>query len=155
MGLLSTYPEHVSVWSTHRTLQIFTMSRPNKQKISTDAAPGAWLFQAFAGLNLEGLPPGTATPETPLPKDPAPPAKLGRVVLRRETAHRGGKCVVVLDDFSPALDEAFLEALARRLRATCGCGGALKGRLIELQGDQVPRIRQFLENEGFRVAGVS
>ena len=133
------------------------MSRPNKQKIPTDAAPGAGLFQAFAGLNLDGLPP-VATDSAPstLPEAPAPtpPSKLGRVVLRRETAHRGGKCVVVLDDFAATLDDVFLHALAQRLRAACGCGGGVKGRMIELQGDQVARVRQHLSSEGFRVAGV-
>jgi len=82
-------------------------------------------------------------------------AKRGRVVLRRETAHRGGKCVIVVSDFDGALDETFIEALATRLRAACGCGGAVKNRTIEMQGDQPARIRELLVAEGFRVAGIS
>lgn len=135
------------------------MSRPNKNKISTDAPATGGLFAAFVGLEIGGLPKG---PETLEPSatgaetaaDKHHPAKLGRVVLRREKAHRGGKCVIVADGFAPALDEAFLEALAKRLRAACGCGGAVKERTIELQGDQVPRIRECLLAEGFRVDGV-
>lgn len=131
------------------------MSRPNKQKIPTEA-PSGGLFAAFAGLEIqvpatsgpEAPPAGTAEKPSKAPKNP------GRVVLRRETAHRGGKCVVVLDGFDPALDDEFLHALAKRLRAACGCGGAVKGRAIELQGEQAARARQLLAGEGFRVAGV-
>ena len=123
------------------------MSRPNKNKISTQPEPGGGLFAAFAGLEINGLPEG-------LPSDEKSPAKLGRVVLRRETAHRGGKCVVVVDGFDAALAPAFIETLGKRLRAACGCGGAVKNRTLELQGEQVARARQWLAAEGFRVDGV-
>ncbi|MEI6561539.1 MAG: translation initiation factor [Verrucomicrobiota bacterium] len=128
------------------------MSRPNKNKISTEVQTGGGLFAAFAGLEISGLPEGAQAVE----KSPAQnaPAKLGRVVLRRETAHRGGKCVVVVEGFDAALDPAFIEALGKRLRAACGCGGAVKGRALELQGEQVARVRQWLAAEGFRVDGV-
>ena len=138
------------------------MSRPNKNKIPTDAQNRAdGMFQAFAGLDITGLP---ASPTQSVRADPeasgstqgsAKPQKLGRVLLRRETAHRGGKCVVVVDGFDPKLDEVFIQALAKRLRAECGCGGAVKERSIEMQGDQVPKIRALLGKEGFKVAGVS
>jgi translation initiation factor 1 len=80
---------------------------------------------------------------------------MGRVVLRRETAHRGGKTVIVVHDFATHLPVSVIEALAKKLRAACGCGGAVKGRTIELQGDQPGRIRALLEAEGFQVAGVA
>jgi translation initiation factor 1 (eIF-1/SUI1) len=37
----------------------------------------------------------------------------------------------------------------------CGCGGTTRERAIEIQGDQPGRIRELLEQEGFRVAGVT
>jgi translation initiation factor 1 len=79
---------------------------------------------------------------------------MGRVVLRRETAHRGGKTVVVVDDFATHLPVSVIEKIAKKLRASCGCGGAVKGRTIEIQGDQPARVRAALEAEGFQVAGV-
>jgi len=138
------------------------MSRPKNTRIPTQSAP-AGLFNAFANLNIEGLP-EVAESAPPVSGGSrrsvecaagAAPCKPGRVVLRRETAHRGGKCVVVLDGFDSTRDDACLQSLARRLRAACGCGGAVKGRTVELQGDQVPRIRQLLAAEGFQVAGES
>ncbi len=134
------------------------MSRPNPKKIplqSPGSPPGgAGLFQAFAGLEIGGLPEGPPPLAGPEKTPSNAPAKLGRVVLRRETAHRGGKCVIVLDGFDPALDDAFLQALSKRLRAACGCGGAVRERTLELQGEQAARARELLVAEGFRVAGV-
>lgn len=134
------------------------MSRSKNDKIPTQASGGG-LFNAFANLEIEGLPdlPQAVVPVAVDASQSATDSRKnmpGRVVLRRETAHRGGKCVVVLDGFDSALDGASLQSLAKRLRAACGCGGAVKERTIELQGDQVPRIRQLLTEEGFRVAGV-
>lgn len=136
------------------------MSRPNKNKIQTDAESCAGFAGAFSGLQIGGLPDGPQNQQKSGFEDKEPtvsrtPAKLGRVVLRRETAHRGGKCVIVVDGFDPAIEPAFIEALAKRLRAACGCGGAVKDRAIEMQGDQPARIREKLAAEGFRVAGIS
>ena len=131
------------------------MSRPNKQKISIQAPADGGLFAAFSGLEIPGLPEPppqkSTTPEPP----PSAPAKKGRVVLRRETAHRGGKSVIVVDGFDPGIDDAAIEALGKRLRAACGCGGAVKNRTLELQGNQADRIRAWLTGEGFRVGGIS
>jgi translation initiation factor 1 len=115
--------------------------------------PGqAGLNSAFAGLSLSGLPEGPAEPPAAAASSGAP--KPGRVVLRRETSGRGGKTVIVVDDFAAHFTGEDLEALARKLQRTCGCGGSVKGRTIELQGDQPGKIRAALETDGFRVAGV-
>jgi translation initiation factor 1 len=79
---------------------------------------------------------------------------MGRVVLRRETAHRGGKTVIVVHDFATHIPPSVIEKVAKKLRAACGCGGTVKGRTIEIQGDQSSRVRAALEAEGFQVAGV-
>jgi translation initiation factor 1 len=80
--------------------------------------------------------------------------KVGRVVLRKETAHRGGKVVIVVDQFPTSIPLAALESLARDLRKAVGAGGALKGRAIEVQGDHPAKIRTFLEAAGYDVAGI-
>ena len=59
-----------------------------------------------------------------------------------------------MDGFAPSISSQSIEQLARRLRQACGCGGTARERTIEIQGDQVTRIRTLLEGEGFRVAGV-
>jgi translation initiation factor 1 len=48
-----------------------------------------------------------------------------------------------------------IEKVAKKLRAGCGCGGTVRDRTIEMQGDQPVKIRALLKAEGFQVAGVS
>jgi translation initiation factor 1 len=126
--------------------------RPNPRKrVETNAStsPLTALQDAFPEIDL---PP---EPDRPRPVDAAPASlwKLGRVVLRRETAHRGGKTVIVVDQFATHLPLSVIETVAKKIRMTCGCGGSVKGRTIELQGDQADRVRAVLEQEGFKVAG--
>lgn len=106
------------------------------------------LQSPFAGLQIEGLPEGPADNVFPVA-----PGKLGRVVLRRETAQRSGKTVVVVTGFEEHHSTSGINELARAARQACGCGGTVRGREIELQGDLVPAVRRFFEAQGFRVAG--
>ncbi|HEV7405426.1 MAG TPA: translation initiation factor [Chthoniobacteraceae bacterium] len=121
-----------------------------KPRIELNPAQGG-LHAAFAGLSIPGLPEGPPASEPP---PAAAPAKRGRVILRRETAHRGGKAVLIVQDFAAHLGAEEIAALAKRLRAACGCGGTLREREIELQGEHVAKVRALLESEGYQVAGV-
>ena len=97
---------------------------------------------------MAGLPDGPRAP------DPEEKTNCGRVVLRREKARRGGKTVVVVSGFLPSISGGRIEELARDARRHCGCGGTVRDREIELQGDQPGAVRQFFEFSGFKVAGV-
>ena len=112
----------------------------------------AGLGDALASLPLGPLP---AAPAKPAPLEPAKPKRLGRVVLRREKAHRGGRTVIVVHDFPPSVTVHALEDIARKLRHALGTGGTVRDRTIEMQGDQPGKIRAFLEGAGFQVAGVA
>ena len=117
--------------------------------------PQTGLNSAFAGLQLEGLPEGPRQPDKSVLEEAAtgPKPKPGRVILRRLSAHRGGKTVLLVDGFGSQHSEHAIEALGRRLRAQLGCGGTFRDRAIEIQGDQPARLRALLEGEGFQVAG--
>ena len=106
------------------------MPREEKKRIPTDAPqqPLAALDSAFAAIELPNLPAGPSTP----PASPQQIWKMGRVVLRRETAHRGGKCVIVVHDFATHLPASVLETIVKKVRQACGCGGTVKGRTIEV-----------------------
>lgn len=122
---------------------------------SSTSPTGASLHNPFAALATDGLPTGpAAVAPTAAPALPRP-SKYGRVVLRREKAHRGGKTVIVVHEFAPNIGHAYIEALAGKLKSACACGGTKRDRTIEIQGDQPARIRALLEQEGFQVAGVT
>lgn len=129
------------------------MSQEPKRRIDTNAAAGrAGLNSAFSTIALPNLPPGPAPAPPAAP--PLPVWKLGRVVLRRELAQRAGKTVIVVDQFATHLPLSVIETMAKKLRRTCGCGGTVRERMIEIQGDQPAKIRAVLEGEGFEVGGV-
>ena len=126
----------------------------SKKRIPTQAtqAPLAALNVAFSGIELSGLP--EAPEEVAEITTDLPTWKMGRVVLRRETAHRSGKTVIVIHDFATHLPLSVIESVAKKVRTACGCGGTVKNREIEIQGDQAAKVRSVLESEGFQVAGV-
>jgi len=127
--------------------------RSSEKKIQFDAASGP-LANPFAALNLSGLPEGPTEPLPEAPSEKEPPARRGRVVLRREKSQRGGKTVVVVGDFEARIPAGEIEDLGRAVRKACGCGGTVRGREIEVQGDQPARVAAFFREQGFRVAGV-
>lgn len=120
-----------------------------KIPVSGAQAPLQSPFANFHVEALGALPEGRA--DVPVPA--SSPAQAGRVVLRREKAHRGGKTVVVISSLPTHLSPPELELLTKRIRKSLGCGGTLANREIEVQGDQAPRVRAFLEKEGFTVVG--
>ena len=128
--------------------------RPGSKKRIDTNAPQPALNDAFSTLNLDprDLPPGPAS--VPGVESLHTIWKMGRVVLRKETARRGGKTVIVVDDFASHLPVSVIEKIGKKLRQTCGCGGTVKGRVVEIQMDQPARIRAVLEAEGFEVAGI-
>jgi translation initiation factor 1 len=66
------------------------------------------------------------------------PAAPARVRVGREVAGRAGKGVSVISGLP--LAPADLEALASRLKRLCGAGGAVRDRVIEIQGDHRDRL---------------
>lgn len=100
-------------------------------------------------------------PAAPAPADSKADKSRGRVVLRRETKHRGGKAVVIVSGLSALrdFDAAAAESLAQQLKKQLGCGGTVEdapgGREIVLQGDRAAQVAALLRKLGFRVDGVT
>lgn len=82
----------------------------------------------------------------PRPKSPPPQQQQVRVALERKG--RGGKSVSVITGVVAAPAE--LEALCKTLKNRLGAGGAVKGAVIEIQGDQRDKIVALLQEMGYQ-----
>lgn len=81
---------------------------------------------------------------------PSPPRSGDGIVrIQRETKGRKGKGVTCINGL-PGTD-AELKLLLAELKRLCGCGGALKNGIIEIQGDKRQQIQQTLEAKKFKV----
>ncbi|MBE2179276.1 MAG: translation initiation factor [Chthoniobacterales bacterium] len=126
------------------------MAREKRQRISTESAP-ALQTSPFASLEIQGRESLTGdTGVAPVMEQSASP-RMERLLLRRSTARRSGKTVLVLEGFSPAWTDGKLRGLLHELKAALGCGGKLEGRTMEIQGEQAARLEPMLTTRGFSV----
>ena len=123
------------------------MPRDKKQRIATEAAPQLQT-NPFAALDLGPLREAPAAVPTPDAQKKEPKERL---LLRRSTAHRGGKTVLILEGFSPIWSAAKLESLLHELKTSLGCGGKVEDRTLELQGELADRLIPLLESRSFTI----
>ena len=98
-------------------------------------------FASLEGLR-DQLPAGPAPAAKPAPPAPKGPA---RAVVRIERKGRRGKEVTIVEKL--ALPPAELERWCKELKSALGCGGAVDGDAIVLQGDLRDRIGAVLEKK--------
>lgn len=98
----------------------------------------------------------TAAPEAPAAAPPAaakpaaPPEPPGPAwaVVRLERKGRGGKEATIVEKL--ALSPAELARWCKELKQALGCGGAVEGDAIVLQGDLRSRLPAVLTRRGVR-----
>ena len=116
------------------------------KKSNSFAALGGLVYSTDQGR----LCPGCSKPVAACScKHDAVPEGDGIVRVRRETKGRGGKTVTTVSGV--LLKEAELKELAAALKKRCGCGGALKDGVIEIQGEHVELLITELTKRGFTV----
>lgn len=129
------------------------MSRRGQKRVSTDGDGNGMGTSPFAGL--DNLTEKMALNEKVLPPianaNPAAKGKRkGRVEIRREKAGRGGKTVTTLRGFPSHIPLKTLETMVFELKKQCACGGTLKNRVIELQGDVCEKVCEVLNARGYQ-----
>lgn len=125
------------------------VARPKDRiNVGEGSAP---LARPFAGLaELRGrLPAGpaveaTAVAATTMPRGPIAAAR--KIVLRRERKGHAGKVGTRVEGLAASAKD--LDAIAGELRRGLGCGAAIDGDDIVLQGDQVDRLVPWFESRG-------
>jgi len=88
--------------------------------------------------------------QCPPPEEPRTPVNNQTARLAKEKRKRG-KVVTVIRNL---LDEGtHLADLLTALKNHCGAGGTIQNGDIEIQGEQLDRIRPFLTGAGYKVKG--
>ena len=126
------------------------MSTSKKNKISTK---GGSFFHTDVFSELESY----ASPDlNPKINSKAVDKKISakkpqtRVEVRREKSGRGGKTVTTMKAFPSHTSIETLELMTSEFRKLCACGGTLKGRVIELQGDVCDQVCDKLKADGYQ-----
>ena len=71
--------------------------------------------------------------------------------VRLEKKGRGGKSVSIIDEIPH--NPVYFKKVLKELKNYCGTGGSLKEGHLEVQGDQLIKIREFLTKKGFGFKG--
>jgi|TARA_Y100000310_G_C20637428_1_gene791957 translation initiation factor 1 len=93
-------------------------------------------------------------PLTGLPKDLGVIENISKekqAIRIRVDRRRYGKAMTVVEGFDSSVD---VKALAKQLKSRLATGGTLKGRSIELQGDQRERVKAALIKMGYPEGGI-
>lgn len=77
------------------------------------------------------------------------PSTDGVIKLQRESKGRKGKGVTLIIGLGGELSD--IKSVAADLKKLCGCGGAVKDGIIEIQGDVRDKIKPWLEQRGHKV----
>jgi len=120
------------------------MKRHRKEPAPT-GAPAPLTHAPFASLG-GGAAPASAGPAQPALQQPA------RAVVRLERKGRRGKEVTVVERLGLAVPQ--LDEWLRVLKSALGCGGAVVGANLIVQGDQRERVRAALEARGVKRVSV-
>ena len=81
-------------------------------------------------------------------KQTSAPSGDGNVRVSRETKGRKGKGVTLIKGLD--MDAVTLVLMSKKLKVMCGSGGTVKEGVIEIQGDHIERILDYLKKQGVR-----
>ena len=73
-----------------------------------------------------------------------------KLKIKLETKHRAGKAVTLITGFIGKQTDA--EELGKKLKSFCGTGGSVKDGEIIVQGDNIEKIKQWLNKNGYPTA---
>jgi translation initiation factor 1 len=124
------------------------MSKRDRRAPPAPEQPPRPFHDPFGGL-AERLGMTSASPPIPVadraaerPKGPA------RAVVRLERKGRGGKEATLVEKLD--LPPEALAGWLKELKLALGCGGAVEGGALALQGDHRERVKSLLERRGVR-----
>ncbi|HLC56548.1 MAG TPA: translation initiation factor [Candidatus Nanoarchaeia archaeon] len=74
-------------------------------------------------------------------------AKEGQRIKVRMVKRRFGKMITLIEGLDASID---VKEIAKSLKSKLACGGTVKSKIIELQGDHVQKAKEELVKLGFK-----
>jgi translation initiation factor 1 len=108
-------------------------------------------MRLFAGTEFDRPPKcercGELEADCNCPPEAKPPSKqTARVRLEKRSKAKSVTTIRDLDDTGQHLPN-----LLTKLKNHCGAGGTVQDGIVEVQGDQVTRVTEYLKKEGYKV----
>jgi len=75
--------------------------------------------------------------------------KISKVNISKQKKGKKGKTVTSIKGLGIS-NETEIKELLKKMKVFCGTGGTVIGEDIQLQGDMVNKLTEFLRNEGFQ-----
>ncbi len=80
------------------------------------------------------------------------PPQQQKLNIRLETKQRGGKKAILIAGFVGTHND--LETLAKKIKNHCGTGGSIVEGEILIQGEQVQKVKTFLQGLGYKTNNI-
>jgi len=75
--------------------------------------------------------------------------KISKINISKQKKGKKGKTVTLIKGLGMK-NEIEVKELLKKMKVFCGTGGTVIGEDIQLQGDMVNKLIEFLRNEGFQ-----
>ena len=75
--------------------------------------------------------------------------KISKITIAKQKKGKKGKTITLIKGLGIS-NETEIKSLLKKMKVFCGTGGTFIGEDIQLQGDMVNKLIQFLRNEGFQ-----
>ena len=75
--------------------------------------------------------------------------KISKKNISKQKKGKKGKTITLIKGLGIS-NETEIKSLLKKMKVFCGTGGTLIGEDIQLQGDMVNKLIEFLRNEGFQ-----
>ena len=75
--------------------------------------------------------------------------KISKINISKQKKGKKGKIITLIRGLGTE-DEILLKEFLKKIKVFCGTGGTVIGEDIQLQGDMVNKLIEFLRKEGFQ-----
>ena len=76
--------------------------------------------------------------------------KISKINISKQKKGKKGKTITLIKGLG-IRNQIEIKELLKKMKVFCGTGGTVIGEDIQLQGDMVNKLIEFLSNEGFQI----